>query len=112
MSDEKAYLSSSSFVNGMMLAQESILMQYGYTVSQEEGLTSARRRKILAVLIDNRILTKSDIISYLDFFINQRKKQKSMEKAIDKWEDDKEFVLEYNKGSYAKFGVKGIYRPY
>ena len=35
-----------------------------------------------------------------------------MEKAIDKWEDDKEFVLEYNKGSYAKFGVKGIYRPY
>ena len=112
MTEEKIYLKGTAFMNGMKLARESILMQYGYNVNQTEGLSSTQRKKILAVLIDNKILTKADIISYLDFFINQRKKQKSMEKDIDKWEDDKEFVLEYNKGSYEKYGVKGIYRPY
>lgn len=112
VSNEKAYLSNSSFANGMQLAQESVLMQYGYSVSQEEGLTAARRRKILALMIDNKILTRSDIISYLDFFINQRKYQHRFEKAIAKWESDREFVSEYKSGSYSKYGVSGIYRKY
>lgn len=112
VSDEKTYLSGSSFVNGMRLAQESVLMQYGYTVSQAEGLTGARRRKILALLIDNKILTRSDIISYLDFFINQRKNQHRFEKAIEKWESDREFVSEYRAGSYLQYGVAGIHRKY
>lgn len=112
VSDEKTYLSGNIFVNGMKLSQESVLMQYGYTVSQEEGLTSARRRKILALMIDNGVLTRSDIISYLDFFINQRKNQHRFEKAIEKWESDREFVSEYKTGNYSKYGVSGIYRKF
>lgn len=96
----------------MRLAQESILMQYGYNVSQTEDLSSARRKKILAVLVDNNVLTKSEIISYLDFFINQRKHQSKFEKAIAKWEADKEFIEEYKNGSYKQYGVKGIFRKY
>lgn len=112
VSDEKTYLSGISFMNGMMLAQESVLMQYGYSVSQEEGLTSARRRKILALMIDNEIMTRSDIISYLDFFISQRKSLPRFEKAIEKWESDREFVSEYRSGRYSQYGVSGIYRKY
>lgn len=112
VSDEKAYMSNPAFVNGMQLAQESILMQYGYSVSQEEGLTSARRKKILALLVDNKILTRSEIISYLDFFINQRKYQQKYELAISKWESDRDFIAEYNMGFYTRYGVKGIYRKY
>ena len=112
ISDEKAYLKSNMSANGMLLAQESILMQYGYSVSQEEGLTSARRRKILALLIDNKILTRSDIISYLDFFVNQRKYQHKFEKAIEKWESDREFISEYRAGDYTQYGVGGIYRKF
>ena len=112
VSDEKAYLSSSTFVNGMKLAQESVLMQYGYSVSQEESLTSARRKKILALMIDNDVLTRNEIISYLDFFINQRKNQHRFEKAIEKWESDREFVSEYKVGNYTQYGVSGIHRKY
>lgn len=112
ISDEKTYLNGTASENGMRLAQESILMQYGYNVSQTEDLSSARRKKILAVLVDNDILTKSEIISYLDFFINQRKYQSRFEKAIEKWESDKEFIEEYKNGSYKQYGVKGIYRKY
>lgn len=109
ISDEKAYLENPQ-VNGMQLAQESILMQYGYTVSQTEGLTSARRQKILAVMIDNKIITKSAIISYLDFFIRQRKYQSKYELAVSKWEEDREFVREYHVGQYTQYGVNAIYR--
>jgi hypothetical protein len=112
VSDEKTYLKGASFVNGMRLAQQSLLMQYGYNVSQTGGLTTARRQKILAIIIDNRILTKSDIIGYLDFFISQRQGQLKYQVAISKWEADKEFVSDYRKDDYATYGIRSIYRKY
>ena len=112
VSDEKAYLSDNTFINGMKLAQESVLKQYGYSVSQQEGLSSARRKKILALLVDNEVLTRSEIISYLDFFINQRKDLDKYGRAIDKWESDREFISEYKAGSYTRYGVGGIYRKH
>lgn len=112
VSDEKAYLRGNTYTNGMQLAQESILMQYGYTVSQQENLTAASRRKILALLVDNNVLTRSEIISYLDFFISQRKYQVKFKNAIEKWESDREYIAGYNTGNYTRIGVKGIYRKY
>lgn len=109
ITDEKNYMRG-AYVNGMLLAQESVLMQYGYTVSQTEGLSATSRQKILAVIIDNRIMAKSEIISYLDFFISQRSSRSNMEIAISKWEADREFVENYRLGEYTQFGVKAIYR--
>lgn len=109
VTDEKNYMKGGT-VNGMKLAQESLLMQYGYTVSQTEGLSATGRQKILAVIIDNKIMSKSEIISYLDFFISQRSSIPNMEVAISKWEADREFVENYKIGQYTQFGVKAIYR--
>lgn len=109
ISDEKTYMKN-SYVNGMKLAQESILMQYGYNVSQNEGLTATRRQKILAVIMDHDILSRSEIISYLDFFINQRQYQSKFELAVSKWEADREFVESYRWGEYRRYGVNGIFR--
>lgn len=67
ISDEKNYLKSGS-LGGMQLAQQSLLMQFGYSVAQQEGLSSMARHRILAVIIDNKIMSKSEVISYLDFF--------------------------------------------
>ena len=107
--DEKSYMKN-SFVNGVRLAKESILMQFGYNVSQIEGLSATKRQKILAVMIDNDVLTKSEIISYLDFFISQRQHQSKFSIAVSKWEADREFVEEYRIGEYTQFGVNAIYR--
>lgn len=106
--DEKSI--NKSISNGMILAQESILMQYGYNVSQTEGLSEKARRKILALLIDERILSKNDIISYLDFFVLQRQYQDKFQVAISKWESDAEFVREYRLGEYSRYGVNAVYR--
>ena len=81
--------------------------QFGYSVSQAEGLSEARRHKILSVLVDNHILTKSEIISYLDFFINQRKSDK-FAMAVAKWTIDRDYIRNYKIGEYSKIGV--IYR--
>lgn len=109
VSDEKNYMKS-GYINGMKLAQESLLMQYGYNVSQTEGLTDIGRQKILAVIIDNKIMSKSEIISYIDFFISQRSSNSRMEVAISKWEADREFVENYKIGQYTQYGVNAIYR--
>ena len=79
-------------------------------MSQTEGLTATARQKILAVIIDNKIMSKSEIISYIDFFISQRSSNSRMDVAISKWEADRDFVENYKIGEYTQFGVNAIYR--
>ena len=110
VSDEKTYLKNGVSANGMQLAHESILMQYGYNVSQNSRVTEATRRKILALLVDNEILTRTDIIGYLDFFINQRKNMNNMKVAIEKWKSDREFISQYKTDKQAQYGIRSIYR--
>lgn len=107
--DGKTYDSGSS-LGSMNLADESVLMQYGYNVNQNEDLTEKTRHKILALMIDNGILSKSEIIGYLDFFISQRQFNSKYEMAISKWEIDSDFVRDYREGEYKKYGVNAIYR--
>lgn len=109
VSDEKTYMKSGYLINAK-LAQESILMQYGYKVSQIDGLPEQQRRIILSVLIDNKVLSKTEIIGYLDFFINQRNSRSNMQTAISKWKADREFVENYRMGEYTQYGVNAIYR--
>lgn len=73
-------------------------------------LTDAQRRKILSSMVDNNLLTRNDIISYFDFFINQHHGQPKFEKAIDKWEADKDFISEYKLGSFAQYGIHALFR--
>ncbi|WP_143405049.1 hypothetical protein [Eubacterium uniforme] len=109
ISDEKNYLGGTNGKD-MKLASESILMQYGYNVNQEKGLSELNRHKILAVLIDRHIMSKNEIISYIDFFINQRKSNSKFQVAIGKWEADRSFVEEYKVGKYKEIGVLGLRR--
>ena len=85
-------------------------MQYGYNVSKVEGLSNESRQKILAIIIDNKILSKTEIISYLDFFINQRLSLNNMKDAVAKWKEDRKFVENYKNDVYGQVGVSAIYR--
>jgi len=89
-------------------AQESILKQYGYSVSAIDNLSDTNRQKILAVIIDIEALTKVEIIGYLRYFIKIHKTDIRFEKAISKWNNDIEFIEEYNKGHYTTYKVSGL----
>ena len=96
------------------LASESVLRQFGYNVNQAENLSPLQRRRILAAIVDYKILSKSEIISYLDYFINVRKSQKNqdgtpkMNNAIKKWREDRDWVSAYKIGSFKEIQVKRI----
>ena len=54
----------------MDLAFASPLKLCGYSVSQSKGLTQATRQYILAKIIYDGIMSKLDVIRYLEHFIN------------------------------------------
>lgn len=115
--DEKAYIlnnQGSGTSSYSVLAQESVLKQFGYSVSQSDDLPQIQRKKILAAIVDNGVLTKSGIISYLDYFINNRKNQRNKDgsqkyrTAIKRWEDDRDFIRSYKTGSYKEVKIQRI----
>lgn len=117
--DEKSYKSLSndpSVINSPYdrLAQESVLRQFGYSVNQIEDLPIEQRRLILSAIVDYDVLTKNEIISYLEYFINNRKNQKNRdgslryESAIKKWKEDRDWISGYRIGDFKKVAVGRI----
>lgn len=76
------------------LHDQSILMAYGYNVSQSENLSTRYRRELLAEIMDLEILTAEEIIRYLNFFIAHHQSDKDYY-ARFKWAEDVQFVLGY-----------------
>ena len=96
------------------LAQESVLKQFGYSVNQADDIPSSQRRNILAAIVDYGILTKSEIVSYLEYFIRSRRSQKNRDGslkyriAIDKWREDIEWISNYRVGTFKEVVIKRI----
>ena len=112
--DEKSYTNNIAETYHNELASESVLMQFGYNVSQKEGLTIEQRRGILAAIVDNDVLKRNEVVSYLDYFINQRKGQKNKDgslrykDAMDKWRLDRAWINNYKLGSYKEVRISSI----
>lgn len=113
--DEKSYennISTGLYNNN--LAPESVLMQFGYNVSQKDDLPVEQRRRILAAIVDNKVLKRNEVVSYLDYFINQRKNQKNKDgslrykDAMDKWRMDRAWINQYKLGSYKEVLIRSI----
>lgn len=94
------------------LATESILHLCGYNVNESQNLTPAQRRYILAFLMDHDILSKSEIINYLQSFIFRGEGNIKMIWAIQKWEDDLDWVRNYNIDTQPQFNISSIQKYY
>ena len=91
--------------------RESIMMQYGYTVSQAEELSDAQRRTILEFLLISKVMTKTEICSHLDWLISTRGYDKSrFKKAITKWREDRQFIENYKLNNSREVIVKRIFK--
>lgn len=78
------------------MASESILRICGYTVNQQDNLSTADRRCILKYLIDKGIVTRHRVIEYLQFFINNALNRPNMRTAQTRWESDLSWVRTYH----------------
>ena len=91
--EEIKYLNNIS--NKFDLNYESILYSFGYNVNAQNNLSDKQRFKILTFIIDNGILSKSEVISYLNYFINMRIGRKEYQNAISKWKTDINVLNKY-----------------
>lgn len=91
------------------MAPESILMLCGYN-AKENGLAAPERQVILENILSAGILSKTEIIEYLEYFISFHGRQDRMCLAVAKWEEDLNFVRRYDLKSHPSMSVHKIER--
>ena len=76
------------------LRSESVLMGYGYNVSETNHLSDRERRKILEEIVDLEILTVHQVVSLLDFHCRLHSGEKFYFARL-KWQSDKKYIENY-----------------
>lgn len=79
-----------------MWREESPLYSYGYSVNQKDNLSDSMRHMILKNIVDSKKLSKEEIISHLNNCINFKKNNDRFAVACRKWQNDIEFLVNYN----------------
>lgn len=92
--------------NNGSLNEMSPLRKWGYTVSQNAGYSDVQRRGILEDILDNKIMSKDEVLSYLSFFI--RLNHKGSDRALEKWRDDMTYISNYKLGTSKKVKIGKI----
>lgn len=99
-----------SVFSGEGMKAQSMLRRCGYTVNATDDLSATQRQKILALVLDNRIYSASELYNFLDWLIGYhgRSKQRDMSAAIEKWTDDRNFVANYKAELRRSIGINSI----
>lgn len=99
-----------SVFSGEGMKAQSMLRRCGYTVNATDDLSATQRQKILALVLDNRIYSASELYNFLDWLIGYhgRSRQRDMSAAIEKWTDDRNFVANYKAGLRRSVGINSI----
>ena len=77
------------------LNSESIMHSYGNNVNTNDDLTVFQRQTILKNLLDNRIMSRNEIINHLTYLYNRSRNLKNFSQARKRWNDDIDFVSNY-----------------
>lgn len=74
-------------------SDDSPLIHCGYNVGQDENLSSAERQSILLEIVKQHVMTRDEVVRYLQMFIRMNGARASMSYAVQKWNEDLEFAL-------------------
>ena len=103
--------SGSTSYNGEPLADASPLRLCGYTVNKTDNLSEYERQYIITQVIINEVMTKSEVINYLEYFIDHNGRQERNQLAVEKWQSDLRFTLSYNFEEQDRYLITDI-QPY
>ena len=79
----------------MVLAEASPLKLCGYSVNQTDAYSTLQRQYIISSIISRGIMSKGEVIRYLEYFININGRRSGNELALSKWKSDLEFTLKF-----------------
>lgn len=88
---------------------QSVLNAMGYSVGMELNLPVEERQQILGAALQNKTVEIHDLISFLNWLIQTRKTQSKYEVAISKWQEDLQFVKEFELEEREKVNIKEIF---
>jgi hypothetical protein len=84
------------------------LMLCGYSVAKTSGLTESQRHALLAKLMDERIFSKTEIMSHIDMLVNTNGEQPKMSEARSRWLTDLAFVRDCRINEQYKALIRDI----
>lgn len=99
---------SSVTCNGEFLAEESPLHLCGYNVNQQDNYSREERRFIISKIIDRGIMSKYEVINYLEYFISHNGQQSRNWLALAKWKEDLQFTRRYQREYDPVYGITAI----
>lgn len=83
---------------------QSVLNALGYNVQSSSRMNQSGRQAILSDAIDSKIVGVQDVLDFLEWLIRTRRPMRSMENAIIKWTEDRDFIKKNYMGD-EKIGV-------
>ena len=111
---EKELAKQTEFDDYDIINSQSILRACGYTVNVQDNLSVLQRQQILKKVVDEKILTKIEICSHIDWLINRSKSQPQLNTARQKWIEDRKFIAAYKNDELNTIEItsveKNIYR--
>lgn len=106
---EKDYWLSSENQNGYKgFNKESLLHILGYNVNAQVDLSKMQRWGLLEVIVDEKIMTVTEIQSHLQWLIKRSSNNRNFEDARFKWEMDYEHISNYKSSDKVVIDVKDI----
>ena len=76
---------------------KSLLKIYGYNVNSASRLTEGERHRILDFVIGNKIMSRNEVITLLEWQVQTKKKDKKYRNAVEKWGRDLEYLRKRQK---------------
>lgn len=90
------YISCSSDYDNIVTSDyETMLHKLGYNVDQRNGLSAQERHDILAQIVAKHQIAKNEIISLLQYYIRRNANNSNMYYAVEKWQNDLEFIRRF-----------------
>ena len=90
------------------MAEESPLHLCGYNVNQQDNYSREERRFIISKIIDRGIMSKLEVINYLEYFISHNGQQSRNWLALAKWKEDLQFTRRYQREYDPVYGITAI----
>lgn len=87
---------------------ESVLHSLGYNVNAQEDLSDRERHNILSVVIDEGVMSKAEVLSFLDYLIRRSQGSPRLDNARGKWSRDRQYVSQYRRKPARSVDVKSI----
>ena len=104
------WTNSGSENNFYHLNNESLLHLMGYNVNAQENLPVLQRRAILEMIVDEGILSLTEVRSHLRWLIRKNRNNKNCSAACVKWEEDCDYLAGYATNTKSKVAINSITR--